>query len=387
MHGLRPGRTEPVRRRGSYCLLLRPFTRMGLRGSNGLERPVYSREHQGRSKKNMNRASSLTRQLLVISIVLSVLVTQAIAAEKNCPAPKLISSIDLIVNDGGLAVMPVTLNGKRAGLTLRLDAIASILAPSSADEWSLPRRKAPRDIAYGDLKIAEMAEYDELVVGDLKYGKGLFLVAPMPMTTPTVEGVEVIGQLSGSSFRGVDFELDLAHKKFNVFSQDHCPGAGVYWSDQYSSAPLLRGKTGELFFPVELEGKKVYAAIQNGRSVTTIGTDITSQFYGFDKSSPGIEETREADGTTYHYRAMQLTAPGLKVTNARIRLVDPEKKCPLDKTSKIGRYACSGGYPMYLGGDVLKQLRLYFATKEGKLYFTAADTAAESAGTRVQTGR
>ena len=335
----------------------------------------------------MSLTLGLARQLVAISVVLSGFATQAVAAEKNCAAPKLLSSIDLIVSNGGTAIIPVTLNGKRAGLLLRLDAIASILAPGSVDEWSLPRRKAPRDLMYGERKVEQMAEYDELTLGDIKYGKGLFLVAPAPMSTPTVEGVEVIGLLSGSAFRGVDFELDLAHKKFKMFSQDHCPGTVVYWSDQYSSAPLLHGKTGEFFFPVELEGKKVYAAIQNGRSVTTIGTDVTRWLYGFDKSSPGVEETREADGTTYHYRAMQLTAPGLNVTNARIRLVDPDKNCPLDSTSKIARYECSGVYPMFLGGDVLQQLRMYFATKEGKVYFTAADTGAGAAETKVQTGR
>jgi hypothetical protein len=178
---------------------------------------------------------------------------------------------------------------------------------------------------YGDRKIEQMAEYDELALGELKYGKGLFLVAPMPMSTPTVDGVEVIGMLSGSAFRGVDFELDMAHKKLKMFSQDHCPGARVYWSDQYSSASLLHGRAGELFFPVELEGKNVYVAIQNGRPETTIGTDVTRWLYGFDKSSRGVEQTSEADGTPSYYCAMQLTAQGLKVAHARIRLVDPEK--------------------------------------------------------------
>ncbi len=229
-----------------------------------------------------------------------------------------------------------------------------------------------------------MAEYEELTVGDLKYSKGFFLVAPMPIDTPVIEGVEVIGWLSGSAFRGVDFELDLAHRKFNVFSQDHCPGEVVYWSDQYSSAELLRGKTGELFFAVELEGKKVYAAISNSRPVTTIGTDVTRAFYGFDKSSPGIEEVRAPDGAAYHYRAMQLTAPGLTVTNARIQLIDHDgDECPLDRGRKLARYRCVGGYPMYLGSDVLRQLRLYFARKEGKLYYTSAEATLGASETRV----
>jgi hypothetical protein len=334
----------------------------------------------------MNHASRLARQIVAISAVLLGFATPAIAANKGCAAPKLVTSVDLIVGDGASAIIPVTLNGKRAGLMLELESIASLIAPSSADEWSLPRRKAPGQVYYGDTRIVQMAEYEELSLGDLKYGKGLFLIAPKPMATPTVEGVRVIGSLSGSAFRGVDFELDLAHRKFKVFSQDHCPGHVVYWSDEYSSAPLFHQRSGAFFFPMELEGKKVFAAISTTRSVTTIGTDVTHAFYGFDKSSPGIEETREADGTTYHYRAMRLTAPGLTVTNARVRLVDPQKNCPLDKDRRQARYLCEGGYPMFLGADVLRQLRLYFATKEGKLYFTSADAGTGATGTKVQTG-
>jgi hypothetical protein len=35
----------------------------------------------------------------------------------------------------------------------------------------------------------------------------------------------------------VDFELDLAHNKLSLFSQDHCPQVGLYWSDTYASVP------------------------------------------------------------------------------------------------------------------------------------------------------
>ncbi len=182
----------------------------------------------------------------------------------------------------------------------------------------------------------------------------------------------------------MDFELDLAHRKFNVFSQDHCEGQVVYWSDRYSSAELQHGKTGELFFAMELEGKKVYAAISNSRPTSSIGTDVTRAFFGFDATTPACRTSIGPDGSINHYRTMQLTAPGLTVTNARVQLVDrDDNDCPLDRSRKIARYRCAGGYPMYLGTDVLKQLRLYFARKEGKLYYTSAEASSAPSGTRV----
>ena len=315
------------------------------------------------------------KRILFLSVLLSAFAVEALAATDDCTL-KPITSIDLLVAPGGTAILPVTLNGKRVGLMLRLDAIASLIDPVAAEEWSLPRHTVVADLQYGDLRIKQTAEYQDLTVGDIRYpAKGVFLVAPEPLNIPTVDGLKVVGMLGGSAFRGVDFELDLAHRKFKVFSQDHCPGGQVvYWSDQYTSVPLLHTRSGAYFFAIELEGRKVYATISNSRAVTTLGTDVSRALFGFDKSSAGIEETHEADGTTYHYRAMNLTAAGVSMANARIRLVDPVKECPLStKTRDVARYKCDGIYPMFLGGDLLQQLRMFFATKEGKLYFTSAN--------------
>ena len=72
---------------------------------------------------------------------------------------------------------------------------------------------------------------------------------------------------------------------------------------------------------------------------------------------------------------MKLTAPGLTVTNARIQLVDGDEKCPLARDPHIAHYRCLGRYPMRLGGEILSGLRMYFATKEKKLYFTSSDAS------------
>jgi hypothetical protein len=178
------------------------------------------------------------KRVLFLSIVFSAFAVNAFAANTDC-ALKPITSIDLIGARGGPAIIPVTLNGRRAGLMLRLDMIASVIDPVIAEEWSLPLGKVGSDLTYGDLKIKHMAQYQDLAIGDMKYPKGFFLVAPEPLNMPPVDGV---------------------------------------------------------------------------------------------------------------------------------------KECPLDKKKRdVARYKCDGVYPIFLGADVLQQLRLYFATKEGKLYFTSAD--------------
>lgn len=218
----------------------------------------------------MKKTSRLVRVGFVVGLIFG-LCAPTIAATKDC-ALKPITSIDLIVAEGGTVIVPVELNGKKAGLTLQLEGIASFITPGSADAWSLPRQKAPRDIMFGTIKVTEMAQYETLTVGDLKYNNGFFLVVPAPMHANTIEGREVVGFLSGSAFNGTDFELDVAHKKLNIFSQDHCPGDMVYWADKFNVVPLNRGRLGEFSFPMDLEGKKVQATITTMIPATTVAT-------------------------------------------------------------------------------------------------------------------
>lgn len=155
---------------------------------------------------------------------------------------------------------------------------------------------------------------------------------------------------------------------------------GAYWTDTYASMPMLRGPLGELYVPLELEGKKVAATLSPSDPVSTLTTDVTRRLYGFDEKSPGVEtQTDEEDGSTTHqFRAMQLTARGLSVKNTLIALTPGDETCTLQKafTQKgVTGYdeSCMGHYPMRLGRNILRRLRIYFATKEKMLYFSAAD--------------
>ncbi len=90
--------------------------------------------------RNMKRTSGLVGAAVVIGLILGTL-APVVASAKDC-ALKLVTSIDLIVAEGGTVIVPVELNGKKAGLTAT-EGIASFITPSSADAWSLPRQKAP----------------------------------------------------------------------------------------------------------------------------------------------------------------------------------------------------------------------------------------------------
>lgn len=93
-------------------------------------------------------------------------------------------------------------------------------------------------------------------------------------------------------------------------------------------------------------------------------------------------------GCPVSYRAMKMTARGLSVTNADVELIPGAKGCIVSHHSgpqnSAGYENCYGPQPLRLGLDLLRHLRLYFATEEHVLYFTAADAGMPPAAGEVK---
>jgi len=313
---------------------------------------------------------------LLISLGLLASADKIAAAPKQAQDCRLkqLASLDLVLRDGGVLV-PVTLNGHAGYMELELAYARSYFYQGAADAMGLPHRYLNGRVATywdGEL-IKQSATFDSLVLGNATFANGEFVVAPIP------DNGDVFGTLGMTFFAPVDFELDLRHKTMKLFSQDHCEGEVVYWSEQVASVPLKTGVLGDLFFDMVLEGKKVATSWSPSESMTTITSDATRNLFGFDEKSAGVEVERDASGNTVaHYRAMQLSAPGLTARNTKIVLVDDDAGGGCGKSAFTGtrmaqKNDCLSKPPLRLGRNVLESMRLYFATKDRMLYFTAAD--------------
>jgi hypothetical protein len=130
---------------------------------------------------------------------------------------------------------------------------------------------------------------------------------------------------------------------------------------------------------MEIEGKKVETSLAPLNTDSELRADASRALFDFDEFSPGVEvEQYTGAGTpAAHYRAMKITAPGLVITNSKIELKRYNDQCKLyvSKKGKAATYGddCDGVYPLTLGRNVLRQLRIYFATKEKVMYFSSAD--------------
>ncbi len=313
------------------------------------------------------------RTISILAVAASLLLplthSATAAAPKECGL-KRYTAIDL--QSGGL--VPVKVNGQPATMTLNMAAY-TIVWKRAADEMKLSRHQLPMTVNLYDngARITEYANLQSLVIGDANLGKATLIVIDRDL------GAGIVGAMGMDVFAHADFELDLAHGKLTLFSQDHCPGKVVYWTNEYSSAPFTISDNGGLHFPMEIEGRKVETSLAPLSGASVLRADASRALFDFDEFSPGVEvEQYSGAGTpSAHYRAMKITAPGIVITNSKIELRRSNDGCTLygGKKGTVATYGddCDGVYPLSIGRNVLQQLRIYFATKEKVMYFSAAD--------------
>jgi hypothetical protein len=332
------------------------------------------------SEENISREhmrNSVSAGILLGCIALLTQAPSVAADNKNCGLTRY-ASLDLVVVGDSYLLVPVEIRGTRAYMALNMASPFSGVTEMAVRDLSLPTKSIPFNVGVhaGKSEVREMATVTPFAVGGLRFKSVELLVFPHFGFSANAADAPVVGVLGMDIFRQVDIELDAAHRKMNLFSQDHCPEHVVYWAARYDSAPIRFGSLGEFYFPMALDGKMLETTLATSNATTTLRTDATRRLFNFDSHSTDVEtETDPSGNTKAHYRAMKLSGEGLDIFNARISLVDPPTTgCYLSSHQGAASYdGCFGVHPLALGRDVVSKLHLYVATKEKMLYFTPAD--------------
>jgi len=319
--------------------------------------------------------------ILLFAFAASLTTSSAVADTRDCGL-KQYASIDLEESANGHLLVPVTIDGTDTLMLLNTNTLTSTLTDTAVSRLSLKTHASSLRVEKptGQSYIAQIATVKTLAIGRVQLQNKEFIEYPASSLSSTAErdyaDKRVVGIIGMNILAHVDIELDIAHHKMNLYSQHHCPGQVVYWSHAYDSVPIHLGPQGEVYFPIELDGKKIEATFSTFQATTTLTTDVTRKLYDFDNNSPDVESEIDASGKTIaHYRAMQLDAVGFKIVNAQITLSDPRSgNCHLGTRFGAAAYeGCFANPPLALGLNVLKKLHVYIATKEKILYLTLAD--------------
>jgi hypothetical protein len=305
------------------------------------------------------------------------------AADKRCEL-KLLASLDVEIDSSGTVLIPATIEGHDVWMMLSLNQGFPLLFSSFVESAELRTSRADVGAESGGKPLNTIVKVKQLLVGRVNYTAEMLVG---PVGSRTFRGKPIAGMLTSRLIQKVDMELNLAEKKVNLFSQTSCIGGGVYWGGTYTAVHLYHDPTGLLIFPMEIDDHFIETSFNTSSRYSSIFTDVTRQYFGFDKGSPDIQKENAGDKEISSYRAMALTAKGLEVRNSKIRLLDYSGCKPTAKgrsTHAIGCDDITNIAPFSIGTDLLKSIRVYIATKQETVYFTRVDPVASLIGGATQ---
>jgi predicted aspartyl protease len=296
---------------------------------------------------------------ILCGLALLVAATGPAVAETDCRL-HLVASVPMNFDDSGRAFVPMTVAHRTLNLMIDTGGLDTMLTAATSEELRLPYSFLGRHTVtvFGGTTIDRVAAAQDVEFGGLKTPEMRVLVMPNRMIAPWLNGT-----LAPDILRAYDDDFDFANGKFNLFSPDHCRGQVVYWTHEpVAEIPFEFYQTTHIAFPVLLDGKKVTVEMDTGSTRSIFSLEQAERLFDFDQKSPNLKpmEGKEYEGA-YRYPFSTLTSGGITVSNPDVLLVP-------DAKAQMGR----GGDHMILGMSVLRQLHLYIAYGERKLYITPA---------------
>lgn len=306
----------------------------------------------------------------VLPFAVFICLSQSAFADDSGQAPAkpschltLAASVDTIVQPRGAIAIPVSINGKEIRPILDTGSIFSTISSARADELNLKRSWARQEeIMLGGIEINQSVMPDSIKIGPLSGSNSPFLVVPSSALSANEDGL-----IGGNLLARADIEFDFAHAKFNMFLPDHCPNQVVYWTrDTYAQVPIHVDAYWHISAPITLDGKSLTAIIDTGSDQSAMSLAMVKSLFGIDVKDPAMKNTGMsstnglADTPIYRYPFKELVLEGLSIKSPGIDILPDELYGKDEKT-------------MLIGQDILRQLRIYIAYKEGMLYATPAE--------------
>ncbi len=309
----------------------------------------------------------------------------ATASAQQCKPLKRYGQIPFQTDEGAHIYLPVSIGDFQSKMMLDTGAFWSMLRTDLVTQLGLSTKENFNLNLFdsGGNKIDRSTMISNFSLSGLRFGEAEFFVSGLFADSPLTERAGLLGQ---NLFTQVNLEIDYATKTISLFSQDHCPGDGVYWSNEavvlkYEREGARRKqvasrlKTGidkrqidEPIVSAELQGKPVTVLFDTGATFTSMNQDYAKRVFNITPQTPGAEPAggvfvgSGARIPTWRYTFKELVISGIRFQNIPVLLGD-----------------FKGGAAVTLGMNEMKHLRIYFAFKEGAIYVTAADAGRTTA--------
>jgi hypothetical protein len=308
-----------------------------------------------------------------IALTASLLALAPMAAQaQQCGTLQRAFTLDLLPTGARYAV-PVTVNGQAKHFMLHTAEFASSLSRAAVTELKLSPRNEGLLLSFrGTVGNAQVSEAD-LQIGPVKISRQELFI--MENTGP------FDGYFSANLMQNYDIDFDFAGRKLTYFLTDHCEGRVVHWTrGAFTTVPFRGWNSGsgeDLTIPVTIDGHEIRAWIDTALAQTVIDADTANSLFSVTSESPGAARLGTAANgrPVFTWTFKELKIGAMTISDPPRMRVEPDligtkSKDMLQSDSRVQRVTDHFLPSMRLGLDVLRQLHIYLAARENKLYLS-----------------
>jgi predicted aspartyl protease len=300
----------------------------------------------------------MTKTLLPAALIGVIALSGAASAQQTGCQLHVVAALDMQTMSNGLVTIPVRFEGHEHRLLVDTGGYINTVTPQLVREegyTAQASRSAPLK-GIGTRQLNSYVETRDFAIGQA-HGKGY------QFYVDTIDNLSMDGTLAPEILANYDVDFDFGHDKFNLIQPAHCPGGPVYWSKTPAAVvPIEIENRTHIHIPVTVDGKEIRATIDTGSMTSLIRMSAAARFLGVDDKNANLTSVtgmsiNGMSGTIGNYPFETVGIGGLNVAHPTILIV-PDSMWDQDE--------------LLLGMDVLRQIHLYIAYGEKKLYITLA---------------
>ncbi len=324
-------------------------------------------------------------------------------APPPCARPALADTAELQpVSGSNLMTVPVAINGTPRLFLLEVGRTPDQVSAATMDELHLPQ--TTQTIGSNGLADLNTVSQFHPAMFDIKSGitasdiQSRVHIASFTIGGATVHDVVFMvandrdlgkakpydGLLTTGLFSQYDIDADFGGKKLSFLTATSCadPNQVAYWRHEVVAAIPMTMTNGRITLPVTIGGHQIDAVIDTGSDHTVMRRGVAEQTFGLKADTPDMMPAGDLrDGAServYQHTFPQIAFGGVIASNVPALIQTNSMVHKIDRTPTLGSRATFTSAPaervpdLALGMDVLRQLHLYVAFAQGKLYVTPA---------------
>jgi predicted aspartyl protease len=186
-------------------------------------------------------------------------------------------------------------------------------------------------------------------------------IAVVAATLPSVFSGPLDGVLGADVLSAFDVDVDLAQDRIVLHEPQSCPEAAPDWSAPYVTISTGLSAGEHLFFPVQLDGRRVYAIVDTGAQMTALSTR-TARALGVSETTLAQEKVMTIRGSAgeqlsgHIHRFARLDVSGEALHNPEIIVAD----------------LTLSDADLVLGVDFIRSRRVWFSYRSRQIFLSRA---------------